>query len=66
MTNYTVRYTVTAEVVVRLAAETADQAEDQAWEIGEDYIDSLTPDNRGASIHLTLDGLAASSVEETR
>lgn len=67
MTRYRVTFSVPAEVVVTLDADSEDEAADQAWEAGQSHLQTLLPGSTLPSVEvlIDLDGIGADQVDET-
>lgn len=65
MSNYTARFTVTAEVIVHgVEADNEDAAADLAWATAQEHLSTLSVTSaQGVAVHADLDGIGADTVE---
>ena len=64
MSRYSVRFPVWAEITVTLEADDRDSAADAAWEIANEYAQTVLGNHRNVVANLSLDGIGTNDVEE--
>jgi hypothetical protein len=60
--SYRVRFTTQVEVIVTIAADDEDAADDDAWPHAEEYLQTVTGNGRNVTATASLDGVGADEV----
>lgn len=65
MSGYKVRFNTNIDITVTISADDDEQAAEKAWDIAEEYLNTVYGNNRDIIAEASLDGIGAYEINAT-